>query len=97
MLKYAVLILRRKKGVPANFYVFCISGHMSLILQVVPPSEGALCSLDICSCNPAYSFSQPPLLQVSCACSATKVNLLKDLNLFFAYFGEFVAIWVFLL
>ena len=26
MLKYAVLILWRKKGVPANFYAFCISG-----------------------------------------------------------------------
>ena len=25
MLKYAVLILWRKKGVPANFYAFCIS------------------------------------------------------------------------
>ena len=29
MLKYAVLILWRKKGVAANFYAFCISGHSS--------------------------------------------------------------------
>ena len=27
MVKYAVLILWRKKGVPANFYAFCISVH----------------------------------------------------------------------
>jgi len=33
--------------------------------KVFPPSEGALCSLDICSCKP--SFSQPALLDVSCA------------------------------
>ena len=26
MLKYAVLILWRKKGIPAHFYAFCISG-----------------------------------------------------------------------
>ena len=30
MLKYAVLILWRKKGVPANFYAFCISGPNTL-------------------------------------------------------------------
>ena len=28
MLKYAVLILWRKKGVPANFYAFCISASL---------------------------------------------------------------------
>ena len=30
MLKYAVLILWRKKGVPANFYAFCISVQVIL-------------------------------------------------------------------
>ena len=37
MLKYAVLILWRKKGVPANFYAFCIS-----VPVISPPlSNGA--------------------------------------------------------
>ena len=31
MLKYAVLILWRKKGVPANFYAFCISAPIPTI------------------------------------------------------------------
>ena len=30
MLKYAVLILWRKKGIAANFYAFCISGNMMM-------------------------------------------------------------------
>ena len=33
MLKYAVLILWRKKGVPANFYAFCISGLLHLVFS----------------------------------------------------------------
>merc|ERR1719458_2094615 len=46
--------------------------------KVGPPSEGALCSLDICSCNPASS-SQPALLHVSCACSANKGEAVQQL------------------
>ena len=37
MLKYAVLILWRKKGVPANFYAFCIS-DASLSVAVLTES-----------------------------------------------------------
>ena len=33
MLKYAVLILWRKKGVPANFYAFCISENQDHLSQ----------------------------------------------------------------
>ena len=33
MLKYAVLILWRKNGVPANFYAFCISGLLHLVFS----------------------------------------------------------------
>ena len=32
MLKYAVLILWRKKGVPANFYAFCISASSAICI-----------------------------------------------------------------
>ena len=35
MLKYAVLILWRKKGVAANFYAFCISGYIIIEIYFI--------------------------------------------------------------
>ena len=35
MLKYAVIILWRKKGVAANFYAFCISGRKDIKYDIL--------------------------------------------------------------
>ena len=49
MLKYAVLILWRKKGVPANFYAFCISVSVPFLFRTSGKGTDNITKFHMCS------------------------------------------------